>query len=511
MAEKSGVYLPGTEAAKAYDEALQGMLQSLERRKTPLFDPTLLSIAAGAAKPTQTGGYGEMLGNVAQSLYGEQERARKEEEQIAATKLEIASRGLGIEQQRQRERAFNAMMGLGEDGQVAAPAGRTAPAGGLPSAGGVSAAPPGFQGVQGIQVSEPSLGFADSRKYLGMARLDPSISPAEAMKNAQEMESKRYQTKEGGVLDLGTGMFYPFPKGELVERQIYGEGEGKTYKVDQRTAALLDLYASTNDPKYFEVANRVLRGPTAPGAQAGERIKSVQEKEAEQKETEARVGEVGKEAGKKEAAVDARDQSARMIYANAEDVKRRLAQSPTYFGIFSRPNIVSAIGNLVNEGFKAGNTSVNLGGFEQTILQMMPGIKQEDLNNVMAAAGSLAEIELAYTNLYLRGGGQITEGERAIVRRIPGTTSSSPQVLKDKMDLMGMRSQYDMDIAQAWRDWKEQNPGKGYNVFERSKEYKELTNGFQDALAQRFKTQAAVPTKERKRGDYGSWVDRLGK
>lgn len=555
MADKqSTTYIPGggpeaASANQAYEDALQQMLTSLDARKNRLFEPTLLAIAAGSAKPTQTGGWGESLGNVAKSLQESEAQQMTEAQKYAEAKLGLAGRGLDLERQKSRERQFQSLMG----GPPSAPAPK--PSGALPGApkavpgalpdttlpslsGGVDVgtvegmpsaadmlarspvqktveapqpaaqpvaveAPPGFEGVQGVQIAPPSSNF-DRKKYLALASMDSSISPAQALKEAQEMEAKRYQTKESGVLDLATGMFYPFPKGEQVDRQIFGEGGGKTFKVDARTATLLDLYASTNDPRYFEVAERVLKGPQRKGEAKGEgvptQVLSTEDKAAQQKAQEVYQTKRAESAAAKEEDLQKRSNIASRMYSSASDVQYRLSESPSFFGLFSRPGIMSALGNLINEGIKAGNTSVNLGGFEKSILQIMPSLKgSADLDNVMAAAGSLAEIELLYTQELMNKQGQITEGERAIVRRIPGTTSSSPAVLRDKMDLLKMHAQQDIDLADAYKQFKQDNKGKAvnYNNFEESKEYENIKLDYEKALAKRFKLDAAIPTRKR--------------
>lgn len=513
MAEtKSSVpYIPGTEAAKEYEEAMRLLRESLNARQKPLFDPTLLAISAGAAKPTKTGGWGEMLGNVSESLYSEQERARKQQEQDIAARMELARFGMMAEQQKQRGKAFETLRGGQPTGGLpvtaqpsavqptagAQPVTSAQPVAGAqqrPEPTGGLQAPPGMQNVEGIQVQPPNPAFAGREQYLRMAEIDQSVSPAKAMETAQELEKKRYETKENGIIDLKTGMFYPFPKGETVERRILGDGEGKTYKVDQRTAALLDLYASTNDPRYFEVADRVLYGVKKPGEGKGARLPSLSEQAEVEAEAKTAAEARGKRAVASEEALIEADKNARGLFFSAQDVKNKLSKSATYFGIFKRPGLMASLGNLINEGVDLGSMKVRLGGFEDTVRQLMPGITRTDINNVLSAAGSLADIELAYTKLYLKGQGQVTEGERAIVRRIPGTISSSPEVLKEKMDLLEMRAQFDMDLAQAYRDWQKTNPGKNFNAFEKSDEYTNTYNNFQKDLSRRFGTQPAVPS-----------------
>jgi hypothetical protein len=548
--KQSTTYIPGggpeaVSANQAYEDALQQMLASLDARKNRLFEPTLLAIAAGSAKPTQTGGWGESLGNVAKSLQESEAQQMTEAQKYAEAKLGLAGRGLELERQKSRERQFQSIIG----GPPTKPPGalpgavKAAPGAlpdstvlpgrgdvqvgsveGLPTAADMLArspgqrppeppqpvaqpvaveVPPGFEAAQGIQVSKPSPGFMDRTQYLALASMDPNISPAEAIKNAQEMDAKRYQTKESGVIDLATGMFYPFPKGEQVDRQIFGEGGGNTYKVDARTAALLDLYASTNDPRYFKVAERVLKGPERKGEAKGEgeptQVLSTEQRAAQQKAQEVFQTKRAESAAAKEEDLQKKSNTASRMYSSASDVQKRLAESESFFGLFSRPGLMSSIGNLVNEAIDAGNTKVKLGGFEKSITQLMPGLAQTDLDNVMAAAGSLAEIELLYTQELMNKQGQITEGERAIVRRIPGTTSSSPAVLRDKMDLLKMHAQRDIDLADAYKQFKKDNKGKAvnYNDFEDSKEYENMKLDYEKALAKRFKFEEAIPTRKR--------------
>ena len=539
MADKqSTTYIPGggpeaVSANQAYEDALQQMLESLDARKNKLFEPTLLAIAAGSSKPTQTGGWGESLGNVAKSLQESEAQQMTEAQKYAEAKLGLAGRGLDLERQKSRERQFQSLMGVPiQKPPGALPGAVKAAPGALPDRTIVQSPtgnvqldtidlpsvdrrpepqqpvaqpvavepPPGFAGVQGIQIAPPSSNF-DRKKYLALASMDPSISPAQALKEAQEMEVKRYQTKESGVLDLATGMFYPFPKGEQVDRQIFGDGGGKTFKVDARTATLLDLYASTNNPKYFEVAERVLKGPQRKGEGEGAptQVLSTEDKAAQQKAQEVYQTKRAESASAKEDELQKKSNIASRMYSSASDVKYRLAESPSFFGLFSRPGLMSSIGNLVNEAVQAGNTTVKLGGFEKSITQLMPGLKQADLDNVMAAAGSLAEIELLYTQELMAKQGAITNNEREIVRRIPGTTSSSPAVLRDKMDLLKMHSQHDIDLADAYKQFKKDNKGKGvnYNDFEESKEYENMKLDYEKALAKRFKLDEAIPTRKR--------------
>ena len=369
--------------------------------------------------------------------------------------------------------------------------------------------PPGFEGIDGIRVGDPNPNFITGKDYIRLNRFDSKKSLGDLLKEAQEIEQKRYRNTEGGVLDLAKNIYYQYPTGKTEKISIHGYPG--TYDVDARTAARLSLYAANNDPKYWDLAERVIKGPDRPGAKPegkgeGEgkpstRIQSVEERAVEQKEAEARASELGKKAAEKEAAVSEKDATARRVYGSATRVLDYLKQSPNYYGIFARPGVVSAVSNLIKEGIQTPSGTIKMAGFEDSMRALMPGVTQKDLDNVTKAGAELAEIELEYTRLYLDKQGAITEGERKIVRAIPGTVSSSPEVLRTRMELLKARSQYDIDVNDAFRQWQDKNPGRSYFEFERKSDlYKQIKKDFEEETEKIFGGIKAVPTRERRAG-----------
>jgi hypothetical protein len=253
------------------------------------------------------------------------------------------------------------------------------------------------------------------------------------------------------------------------------------------------------------LAKRVVQGPRKRVAGEGKSdeptggMKSQQQLAIELKEAETRAGKLGEAGAVKEAGVEDSDATARRLYGSTNRIGEYLKQSPNYFGIFARPGITSAIGNLIKEGIQTPTGSLNLAGFEDSIRKLMPGVTQKDLDNVTLAATELAEIELAFTRLYLAKQGAVTEGERKIVRAIPGTTSTSPEVLRTRMELLKSRAQFDIDVADAFRQWKDKNPDGSYLNFERKSDlYKDIKKGFEEETEKMFGGMKAVPTSQRK-------------
>lgn len=534
MAEKgtaipTAAYVPGTDAAtveanRVYQDALRKLNESLDLRKNRTFDPMLLAAAQGFLAPTKTGSFMESLGRVAGAVGEAQEKSIAEQQQEAQQRLGVAQSGLELERLRQRERILRGgnlgmpgmpsaggLPGPATPGAPAAPTGPVSaagpatpgapPSGGLPGAaptatgGGLPGKPPGFAGVEGVQVAPPNPDIISSQRYIQAAMLDPKKSAQDILKEAQEIEQKRYQTKEGGVLDLATGMFYAFPKGDLVEREI----NGASYKVDAKSAALLDMYRANNDPRYWALAERLIKGPDRPGS-TGEgpvALRSEGEREAESQERRSRATRIGEKSADREIAVADNARVASNVYGITGRVGNYLNESQNYFGIFQRPNLMSSIGNFVSQGVQTPGGSINFPGLQQAVTQLLPGVSQRDLDNIQRAAADLADMELMFSRIYFQGQGAVTQSERNIVARIGGGVANSPEVLRTRMNLLKERSQFDMDVNSAWEAWQERNEGKSFLQFERSSTYKDLKKSYEERMAAMERRLPALPSSQR--------------
>jgi len=501
MAKEAVGYLPGedpgdVQANQEYQTALQKMLSSLDARQNRMFDPTLLALAEGFLKPTQTGSFGESLGYAASGMRQAQEKEVEQEQKLAQARLELSQQGLTLQRQKARERLFRQAIGgegtpeaagpaAGPSGPPSGPPGQVSAAGvaqGVAQAGAGRLAEPG-----GIQIMPPDRSFPTYRQFMTMMAQDPSVSPAEAQRRWQELQQKQTEVREGGVFNRATGMFYP-SKPDQVEVQIYGS----TYKVPPGIAARLNAAQERGDmAAYKQIADQYLRRGEGAVPEGGPR--SVSETEIERAAALEREKTLATEAAKREAEVEQRNLAAQRIFANTQRLQEYVKKNPVAFGIFARPGVAAAIGKAVNEGLRVGSTQVALGDFEGVIRQMMPGMTQQQLDAVMMAAGDLAEIELTYTQLYMKNQGQITEGEREIVRRIPGGVSQSPTVLLQKAKLLEARAQHDMNVADLFYKMKDEKPSLTYLQFERSSQYRQMTKQYNENLAKMFGGQPAVP------------------
>jgi hypothetical protein len=511
---------------------LAKLTESLDSRKNRFFDPTLLAMAQGFLAPTQTGGFGESLGNAAGKVGAAESAAAKEEQELAQQKFAVAGQGLEL----QRLKARDAELGkyLNPQGSApaappqgplagpqaapvagpqagplsggalpaAAPAEAPAPAAGPLSAGPAPAAqapaksavvgapqgaltamesnkPPGYEGVEGIQVAPPNPNFMTGRDYVRLNRFDKTKSPGDLIKEGQEIEQKRYRDKEGGVLDLATGKFYQYPTGKTEEIQIYGYPG--THKVDARTAAKLSMLAANDDPAYHDLAKRVVNGPrkrTEDEGKPGEptRLKSQQELELEtEKKKKLQGAEVEQEvADRKNFAQNARDAGDSITTAN---VFRRFAAEPNakqMFGILNNNKVSSGIATLVRDG-------VGIPGFTVGTKAIEDVMRNADLNPADQAKYrtflTYAAMMQLQAQKYMKGA--VSDNEQKLLANAGIGPQDTPETIRTKADVLTLRAQKDRHVAKAFKDSK-----MTADEFLDSDKYSEIMDKFNTDIAE---------------------------
>jgi hypothetical protein len=482
MAEKKGAlaviptYMFDDEESKArqkaYNDALERVQKSLDQRKSRFIDPRFAAAAEAFLTPTKTGSAFESFGTLAKKLRETQATEEEEERMIAAQQLEAAKLGVDLtarqKMMEQTGRLFSGQQPFTSPGAPSAPG---AAPGAAPS------------------TPEGRPRSAEEEVIIAQLRAKGADAPA-ILKALQEYRSGNLKITEGGKYEYDTDKFTPFEKGEPpVDQPIYfrnsdGTIGRQTYPVPRSIAVELNrLLKDGKYDEYYTLAELVVKGPlaskpTAPAAQpadvaspagapkagspSGQRLPSSSEQALSSESQKVFEAKKAEEAAKLESALPEKYQQALMMSNTARQTANLVAQSPYVYGQLRQPGIASALGRLIQEGIKAGTTSISLGGFEDAIRQANPKISQTDLDNLMTVAGNLAELELIYTNLYLRGGGQITEGEREIVRRVVGSPSLSPKFLILKSELLKTRSDQDIALYNAFQSAKEKNPSVRY-------------------------------------------------
>ena len=507
MATQSVGYLPGEEpgtvqANREYQEALQKMLASLDARQNRMFDPQLLALAEGFLKPTQTGSFGESLGHAAGSLRAAQEKQALEDQKLAEARLGLAGKGLELERQKARERAFQQLGGVGAPAAEEAPTGAPgAVPGGAPgpvSAGAVA------QGVaqagagrlaQGVQIAPGDPSFPTREQFMRTQMLDPSVTPGQAMQKWQELVKGSEVVTEGGVFNRATGMFFARPGGAPVQRRIFDQ----TYEVSPVDAARLDMAQAQGGEQYRSVASQVLQGMRGAG---GAPPRSVTEAEIEKAAEIERQKVLAAKSANLEADVHQARSDALQIRGAADRIMRDVSMFPQAFGVFEKPGVMAAFATLIDEGLSLGTTRVNMGGFRRAVTQADPSMSQAAIDALLRFAGNKAEIELLYRRKYLGGQGQgaISNMEQAMIPNLIGSEKDTPQSLMDKVRLLSLRSQFDVKVAQKWKEMSRANPRLTYLQFKNSDEYEKMEEQYDQVLSREFthlgpRSDGAAPTR----------------
>jgi hypothetical protein len=494
------------------EQALENMMGALERRKQkPFLDPTMLQLAAGFLAPTRTGSAFESIGNAARAYAGAKELERQREAEDIAFETGVLGQASAIAQSRARDLAFRT--GMEQD-----------PRFGLTVKGSEVLTPEGLKevvgNIPGVFVAPPNPNFPDSKSLLNSIWREGKKSHSEALKEVADLEYKRYDIKDGSVFDRRTGLGWKIPTGERVE---FTGANGSTYKVPAEDAVY--LYHQQRHGKVNEYNERaktlnlpLLQAPSgasaraeapsgaparlgapagAPsGAPAGG-LKSEAQKSEEKVRRERRAEEETKLDVEAEAALGSNSKAAREMFNAAQRLQKATTESPMVFGLLQSPTIGNAILSLIDEGIQAGNTTIRLGGLQSAILKSIPGVTKNDITNLERAYSALAEIELKYTQLYLKGQGQVTEGERLIVRKLAGTEKNTPEFLNTQAKLIQMRSQYDIDVIDTFRRLKDQNPDMTWTQFQRGPAYRAMEDDFNKQIAKEFDLEPAVPSRGR--------------
>jgi hypothetical protein len=214
------------------------------------------------------------------------------------------------------------------------------------------------------------------------------------------------------------------------------------------------------------------------------------------------------EAVAKEIEIADKANNAGRMFTAADTVIQAVTRSQNYFGLFDKPGVLAAIGSTLSEVGKPGG-KFTLVDVEDKVVKLMPGTTPQNLLDRKNAASALAEIELTFTKDFMSKQGQITEGERKIVRAIPGGLSDSAKFLEIKAKLIRERAQFDMDVNLAFQEYMLTKPDGNATDFTRSSLYKGIYRDFQNNLAELGKTIPALPTKERRPDAASSYAQDL--
>ena len=488
------------EANRRYQEAATKLSESLDSRKNQFFDPVMLAMAQGFLAPTQTGGFGEALGNVAGKVGAAQEIESKKDQDIAQQRFALA--GQGVELQRSKSdyaagQEYLRRQGMAVPGQPPAP---SKVEGGLPKpspapemgappaiptgalsrlevpseaapAAAPAAAPPtrlqpppaaqgplptaadkprGYENIQGIPIMPPNPSITTKNEHVAQNLGRKPL--AELLKEGEEMERHRWQKTETGMMDLRTGLEYPKASAERIDMPIFGEGydPNKTYSVPKSVAIKLGQLQMAGDEEAYKALADKATGKSF-GKKPGEEpapVLSVEERALKSKKAETLQGaEVAQEIEDRKNFIQrARDADESITTAN---VFRRFAADPDakkMFGILNNDKVSSGIATLVKEG-------VGIPGFTVGTKAIEDVMRNADLNPEQVAKYRTflmyaAQMQLQQTK-YMKG--SVSDFEQRLMGSAGITAGDTPETIRMKADLITRRAQFDRRVAKAFK------------------------------------------------------------
>ena len=533
----------GGDAMQTYLDARKRANDAFEERQNRLIDPVYLAMAQGFLAPTKTGSFGESLGNVAAQVGPAQSAEDKRIMEMAKMRLDMATQGLQTEiqtkQAEMKQRLINEDLGVESPyakppvaSQVAPqpsaqPAPPAPPAGALPSGNQPPAmpAPPAQAPAQApLSMAQPAPvapqtpapqapqqapmaqapegpvgtqlfpaqpeGFTAQEKLDYKRGLAAGKDPYEIRKDIMETRRKNIQVNQAGTSGVNLATGQKFGK-DITPTKTFIHGFG-SFEIPAYQA--IALAEAKDADEYAKIAKMIMFGPqtTAPstpnatptgaapaGAPAQVPRPTASQAEAEDaRKKELATGEAKSEVERRKTLPDdikRYDSLAR----SADSLYEIVNKNPKGFGTFDKAGVLPAIGTLVRDGIRANRVNVDMGGFEDAFRAANPRIKDSDINAVRLGAAEQANIELNYANMFLKGTGPITEGERAIVRRAgAGNVSMSPEVLKLRAQAVSKRAIFERDDLNAYREFIVKNPNSTYLNYMDTPKYKSLYDNY---------------------------------
>jgi hypothetical protein len=464
--------------------------------------------------------------------YGTAQQAQaKEEQDLAQQGVALAGQGVQFARQKQQDKDFTTYLGGGPKPPVNAPGALTAAAtppaepGALSRAapaqesqpGALTAAmpvakpvmadaapltqqpspapakqelevkPPGFENVLGVQIMPPNPQFLTVKQYVAMNR-SSGKTLGELVKEGTELEMKAMKENPNGVVNLATGMYYAMPKGETVTTQLFNRQGGVlpgTYDVPSGSAAKLDSYAANNDPRYYDLVDQILKGPTRPGAVAGEPSDGRKSKQQLEKSSTLEKSDMDAEIAARQD-FQTKNASAQDIINNMNTFRTftELPNAKNMVGILANDKVSSMIATLSSTGAGTKDYSIGIPALEEAMRNA--GLNKQEQAQYRVFLQNAVQMQLDKERLMK---GATSERERNILANAnigPGDTIES---IRLKADMLTTAAKFQKKMHKEWR-----NSKMTAMDFRDSEDFNKLNTQQQDDLSAILKGEKVVPS-----------------
>jgi hypothetical protein len=527
--------LPADETSEArYQSALKQMTDALDQRKNRLFDPTLLAMSQGFLAPTQTGSFFESLGNAAKMTLAAEDKEVKENQDIAALRLQMAQ---AEREMARKQRGLQFLTGATEPRPEGATAEGAAPAGAPAGAPAAAATPTAAKTV--TQGDRSGLGVVINGRQITPALIaqisysDPELGKALESQYKLTMESIAVQP--GGYVIKTTGEYVPFGGKAPVTRFIPGDPatnqKAMTLELPEEDAIALDRARRNGDSEtFYRIVDMYTKAPARPGAPAPAAGAAPAAPAPGAAPSAAPAAPAAPAAGAGQLAVgtvrpgdeapvrtppgvaartpsEARaaaevDQKVRETLAVGEATqqlkatgevrtagKASLGLLPIYdrmeqilktpgidkvMGVLERGDIQSALGNLVEEAIRVGNFSVGIPAVRKILTNS--GAPQELIDQA-ANLGQLLAITQFEQRKGLGSGTSVSNFEQQMVNAMGPNMTDTLRSFKQKLGFLREKARFESELAKALRVSKKQ-----YEEFEDTPEFEKMFTEYRNRV-----------------------------
>jgi hypothetical protein len=469
------------EQQQALNSQMELLKQSAEKRMNPPFDPALMAAAAGFSKPTKTGGFGESLGYAMENYAAESEKELARKQANDKTMLERLQ-----QQQKMQNQSLLFESELRRAGYSpeeittlsSGPAGGAAPAGGAPAGGSPA------------EGSAPAGGAKRQRQPVTQRDVDIAFMLGDPERGKQLMEQLKFERDDlmstpQGTISKTTRQAVDTGLDTVVETSIPFVGVEKITQRQLTKIRELDAKYPAGSPERSDQFARYYAAngiggatytPAVAGTPASSSMKTASQRkledEAASKTQEARIKE---SEGRGNALIEF-GQKADKIKQIALDMTSYADNNKRAFNLMQDATFVDSLKRSIEKNggiFFVDPRTIEQYKLTRTDLETLQMFNQKSaqLTTEMRKASRAP------------GEGATDKKEGELYAAVEALPTDTARVIILKSELLILRSDFDRMAAEKWVEWRDENPGKSFDKFRlASKEYKELRNGYEDAL-----------------------------
>jgi hypothetical protein len=481
----------------ALNSQIEALKNSLDSRMKPAFDPALMAAASGFLKPTKTGGFGESAGYAAEAYASETDKELARRQAVDKAKLELAQKQAAM--QSQNLMFEHQMQMAGYDPKelttlVTGPAGGSplagAPVGGAPAAGGAPtegapAAKRAPREPRMITERDIQMAYAISPEYGKQVMDQAKFQQDDLISTAQGTISKRTRQSVDTGLETSIETSLPFVG---VEKVTQGQ-LAKIRKLDEQYPAghpqRADQFARFYSANGIGGTSYTPPAAGQPSSAESSMRTASQRKLDEEAASETQKARIKESEARGNALIDY-GQKADKIKQIALDMTSFADSNPRAFNLMQDATFVDSLKRSIEKNggvFKIDPRTIDqykLTGKDLEALQMF-NQKSAQLTTEMRKASRAP------------GEGATDKKEGELYAAVEALPTDTARVIILKSELLILRSDFDRMAAEKWVEWRDENPGKSFDKFRlASKEYKELRNGYEDALDRVRKANASM-------------------